>query len=83
MASRLPAETHRAIGALLEAGELSQREIARRLRVNRKTVDKAARRLSGPDASPGPKRRCPTCGGMVEMPCRLCEVRHQSQPPEE
>lgn len=71
---------------LLTAGELSQRRIAQRLGVSRGTVnaiacgrrpDYAARRSDPDDFAPprGLTRRCPGCGGMVQMPCLLCHVR--------
>jgi len=76
------------IRRLLADGKLSQRKIARRMRVSRGTVVAIA---SGkrPDYQPvpqagedthrdppdGPLKRCPECGGMVYMPCRLCATR--------
>jgi len=73
-------------GMLLE-GKLSQRRIAERAGVSRGTVsaialgkrpDREDRRQAVPgDFVPpsGPLRRCPGCGGMVQMPCLLCHVR--------
>lgn len=72
------------IQRLLEEGELSQRKIARQMGVSRGTVNaialgkralKAAR--PGDDFQPptGPAARCPTCGGMVQMPCLACRLR--------
>ncbi|MGQ9576125.1 MAG: helix-turn-helix domain-containing protein [Thermoguttaceae bacterium] len=74
------------IRRLLAEGKLSQRQIARKTGVSRGTVNAIARgkrqdriRRHEPDgqfAPPsGPLRRCPGCGGMVQMPCLLCHVR--------
>jgi hypothetical protein len=72
---------------LLIGGELSQRDIALRVGVSRGTVQAIASgrrpdyptgRLREPrdeTVPSGPMRRCPTCGGMVQMPCLLCRVR--------
>ncbi|REK06800.1 MAG: helix-turn-helix domain-containing protein [Planctomycetota bacterium] len=71
---------------LLAEGRLSQRKIAKVLGVSRATVgaiasgkrpDYAARqRAREAEFEPlGPIERCPTCGGRVYMPCRLCRVR--------
>jgi len=75
------------IRRLLEEGTLSHRKIAERAGVSRGTVHAIA---SGkrPDYAPrrrnerehfvppdGPLRRCPTCGGLVQMPCLLCQLR--------
>jgi hypothetical protein len=72
---------------LLAEGRYSQRKIARITGVSRGTVGAIA---SGkrPDYPPrasdaegeleeptGPPRRCPECGGLVYMPCRLCHAR--------
>ena len=73
---------------LLAEGNFSQRQIARLTGVSRGTIGAIA---SGkrPDYElrsrtedeferlAGPPRRCPTCGGMVYMPCRLCALRKQ------
>jgi hypothetical protein len=81
----------REIHDLLAAGTLSQRKIAQRLGVSRGTVNAIALgrrpvRLITYDRddddfpSPaGPPRRCPTCGGMVLMPCLLCQLRGHSR----
>jgi len=75
------------IKRLLDEGSLSQRRIARRLGVSRGTVnaialgkrpDYEARRREEEDgfvAPSGPPVRCPTCGGMVQMPCLACRIR--------
>ena len=82
---------------LLAEGELSQRKIAATAGISRGTVGAiAAGRRPDHDASAacrrgqllprsGPPRRCPGCGGMVYMPCRLCRLRAElaagSKPP--
>jgi hypothetical protein len=72
---------------LLNEGHLSQRKIARHLGVSRGTVDAIAQGRRSEDSpyrrepsdglpSPlGPPRRCPGCGGLVQMPCLLCHIR--------
>ncbi len=71
---------------LLAEGMLSQRKIAKAVGVSRGTIsaiaagrrpDYAARRRERANAMEllGPIDRCPTCGGRVYMPCRLCRVR--------
>src|SRR6185369_2834794 len=71
---------------LLAEGRLSQRKIARLLRVSRSTVSAIAAgrrpdyeaRLAAraSEFEPlGPIERCSGCGGMVYTPCRLCRVR--------
>ena len=75
------------IRRMLAAGKWSMRKIARMTGVSRGTVRAIAhgtrrdrpRRL-GENGDPalqpsGPLRRCPGCGGLVQMPCRLCRVR--------
>ena len=75
------------IRRMLAAGKWSMRKVARMTGVSRGTVRVIAngkrrdrpRRL-GEDGDPtlqpsGPLRRCPGCGGLVQMPCRLCRVR--------
>lgn len=83
----LAPETVERIRDLLAEGRMSQRGVARALRVSRGTVDAIAcgRRpayparirqgLPGPDSPSGPRERCPGCGGMVEMPCLACRLR--------
>jgi hypothetical protein len=75
------------IDRLLREGRSSQRQIARRLAVSRGIVRAIAcgeRGLHGCEADesaqPGLRptsiaARCPTCGGKVYHPCRLCAVR--------
>ena len=74
------------IRQLLDQGEVSQRRIARQLGVSRGTVNAIAqgRRRDCPTASDsdplgfvppqGVPRRCPGCGGLVQMPCLLCRL---------
>lgn len=76
----------REIRDLLAGGGLSQRKIAQRVGVSRGTVNAIARGKR-PDYLPrrqpadglippsGPPRRCPGCGGMVQMPCLVCHLR--------
>jgi len=74
------------IEKLLAEGKLSQRKIAQRVGVSRGIVSAIARgtrpdyearhQPSGDVNEPlGDVERCPTCGGRVYMPCRLCHVR--------
>jgi hypothetical protein len=75
------------IERLLALGTMSQRQIAAAQGVSRATVGaiadgtrpsyEARRRaeLDGARVPLGPIKRCPTCGGRVYMPCRLCLVR--------
>lgn len=68
---------------LLALGNVSQRQIARQLRVSRGTVSAIAsgKRPDYPIRTPEepelllPPVRCPGCGGMVHPPCRACRVR--------
>ena len=71
---------------LLAQGALSQRMIARLSGISRGTV-RAIANGTRPDYESlrpaedereqpaGPAARCPGCGGMVYLPCRLCRVR--------
>lgn len=78
-------ETINEVKRLLHDTALSNRKIAARMGVSRGFVDGVANgkiterkeRKQEEDAleQTGPKQRCPTCGGMVFMPCRLCHVR--------
>ncbi len=77
----------RAVRRLLEEGKLSQRRIAKVMQVSRGTVGAIAagkrpdydalRRDHRDEWSEhlGPLERCPSCGGMVYMPCRACRTR--------
>lgn len=71
---------------LLAEGALSQRRIAGRAGVSRGMVAAIAqgkrpdyesrqRTRIDEDQPLGPVRRCPGCGGRVQMPCLLCRVR--------
>jgi hypothetical protein len=85
LAPYLVAEVRR----LLAEGKLSRRRIARSVGVSRGTVhDIALRKRPGYDlrAEPAegiepaaPPVRCPGCGGMIYLPCRLCEARRAAQ----
>jgi DNA-binding XRE family transcriptional regulator len=75
------------IKRLLAEGKYSQRRIARITGVSRGTVGAIASgkrpdyetRARDPELEleqpTGPPRRCPGCGGLVYLPCRLCHVR--------
>ncbi len=77
----------REIKRLLAEGKYSQRKIAHITGVSRGTVGAIASgkrrdyesRTRNPEMEleepTGPPRRCPGCGGLVYMPCRLCHVR--------
>jgi hypothetical protein len=72
---------------LLADGRYSQRKIARMTGVSRGTVGAIAsgKRRDYESRAPdtgmeleeptGPPQRCPGCGGLTYMPCRLCHVR--------
>jgi hypothetical protein len=72
---------------LLAEGKYSQRKIARITGVSRGTVGAIAsgkrpdyeamarERETELEQPTGPPERCPGCGGLVYMPCRLCRVR--------
>ena len=71
---------------MLAGGRLSQRKIAEQTGISRETVraialgrrpDRENRPSPRDDHEPfpGPVRRCPGCGGMVQLPCLLCRVR--------
>jgi hypothetical protein len=78
------------IRRLLDEDELSQRAIAAKLRVGRGTVSAVARGFRGLHGHTCWRRkwydgphdplptRCPSCGGMVYMPCLLCRARNYS-----
>jgi transcriptional regulator with XRE-family HTH domain len=75
------------IERLLAEGKLSHRKIARETGVSRGTIGAIAsgKRCVRPQTAflwdddllvpEGPPERCPNCGGMVYMPCRLCRTR--------
>ena len=74
---------------LLAEGKLSYRKIARFTGVSRGTIGAIAsgrRRIQPrrmcfweeePTVPDVPPQRCPGCGGMVYMPCRLCRTRKE------
>jgi len=82
------------IRSFLTDGRMSQRAIARTLRVSRGTVEaiaqnrrpnyaaRAENRLAGRDPPAGPVERCPGCGGMVQMPCLACRLRAMRKRPD-
>ena len=80
LTSRQIAEVHR----LLADGQWSQRDVARMVGISRGSVQLIAsgrRKDFGSDAEdeseePGFAVRCPTCGGKVYAPCRLCRIRN-------
>jgi len=81
----IPVEKLAEIRALLAAGKLSQRAIARKVGVSRGTVAAIAGRKRpcydrklAEDTSTGPRRRgrCPVCRSIVVLPCLACLVRH-------
>lgn len=70
------------IRRLLSEGKLSQREISKHLRVSRGSVTSVAlNRRHEPEPCDdlalelGPPTRCPSCGGLVYLPCVLCRAR--------
>ncbi len=78
------------IRKLLAEGRMSQRRIAKKMGVSRGAVAGVAngqrpdydelrrRREENQEPIPlGPLARCSTCGGMVYLPCRLCQIREQ------
>lgn len=81
---------------LLDEGKLSRRKIARQTGVSRGTVNAIANGQRGlfgasqADAADGPApqratiaSRCPGCGGLVYLPCLLCQAhRHIATEPE-
>ena len=77
------------IRRLLVEEQWSQRKVSRITGISRGTVGRIAngqrpdylenrrnREEEWPEIS-GPPERCPTCGGRVYMPCRLCSVRNR------
>ncbi len=83
----IPPSVVNQIKRLLAEGNHSQRKIARMMGVSRGTVNAIARgkrrdyerspseRETELEEPTGPPERCPGCGGLVYMPCRLCRVR--------
>ena len=76
--SALPRQVRIAAKVLLARG-CSQREVARRLGLSRKTVWNLLHGRRG-EASSRASCRCPGCGGLLsQWPCVLCRTRrHQS-----
>jgi len=83
---RITAEIMNDVLRLLRQPEQSQRSVARATGVSRATVAKIASGRFRPFVPregndhdswrpTGPIGRCPTCGGRVYLPCRLCKVR--------
>lgn len=79
---------------LLDEGELSQRRIARLLKVSRGTVGAIATNRRGLHGREGSRytqlqlfatrpTRCKRCGGYVYAPCLLCRAREYRQREEE
>ena len=80
----IPPSVVQEVRRLLAEGKLSYRKIAKVAGVSRGSVSLIA---SGkrPDYKPrknlaqevpcGPPERCPSCGALVYMPCRLCRLR--------
>ena len=80
----IPPSVVQEVRRLLAEGKLSYRKIAKVAGVSRGSVSLIA---SGkrPDYKPrqepavevplGPPERCPNCGALVYMPCRLCRLR--------
>lgn len=69
------------IQSLLRRRELSQRQIALKLGISRSAVRNVLKKMT---ESPtvrkiitpaGKPRRCPSCGGLVLMPCLACQIR--------
>jgi hypothetical protein len=71
-----------AVAQLIDQG-LSDRQISRMKKLSRTGVAlirkrkqaRAARRVAPLPTVPSGQRRCPNCGGIVELPCRLCRIR--------
>jgi hypothetical protein len=72
------------IRRLLAEGKLSHRKIAKVVGVSRGSVSLIARGKRrdfppraelAPVVPAGPPERCPSCGSLVYMPCRLCHLR--------
>jgi transcriptional regulator with XRE-family HTH domain len=71
---------------LLDEKNLSQRAIALETGISRGTIGAIARgerprslcrrQTAELVFDPGPPLRCRGCGGLVQMPCLLCQVRH-------
>jgi transcriptional regulator with XRE-family HTH domain len=80
----IPPSVVQEIRRLLAEGRLSYRRIAKLAGVSRGSVsliasgkrpDYKPREEPAADVPAGPPERCPTCGALVYMPCRLCRLR--------
>ena len=78
-----------AIRHLLREGKLSQRKIALRLGVSRKTVHNVEKESVHVEPKKekevfryprGPHRRCCHCGAFVQLPCLACQLRDLQKP---
>jgi hypothetical protein len=85
----LPKRTRARLLRLVD-GEMSYSKVAARVRCHRNTVFNTVkkRRLLAEagesidnDDSQDRTRRCPGCGGLVDMPCVLCAAREAAQNP--
>ena len=66
--------SHRAIGEILG---ISRNTVGAVALGRHRNID--VQPNNDPENEPlGPPKRCPTCGGMVYMPCRLCRLRNES-----
>ena len=72
----LPANRHlvRGVKRLIDFG-FRRSEAARAVGVDWKSADKIARGLHPKQQDDVNYVRCKSCGGMVQLPCRLCDVR--------
>lgn len=87
----LPLVVVEEIRRLLDEAKLSQRKIAAKLGVSRGTVgaiSNGQRGIYGREHDPHEPdlcnldllpERCPTCGGMVYVPCLLCRARRYAK----
>ncbi len=79
----ISAQLVRAVEALLRRGDLSHRQIAKRLGTSRQTVDRVAGgkhracrdELPAEPVEPIAVRRCPGCGAIAAVPCLVCRLR--------
>jgi hypothetical protein len=85
----IPTAKVRQVEQLLTTGDLSQRQISLRTGVSRAIIRSIAlgerpdyealqnlRAMCEADGiSTGPFERCKGCGGMTQMPCRVCRIR--------
>ena len=70
---------------LVDQDKMSQRKIAKQLGVSRGTVqavvhgrrtehNPSAMKVASWVVPSGPPKRCPHCGGLVQMPCLACQL---------